>query len=103
MARRKLHSMAVMRIVDHELAAVVVSRRTKEQGRRKIGPHADGRAGERADGVVHMIAEGLPAPIAVEERREYLERQSRGNEQGAIGKGAKDQIGREQVGTQATN
>jgi len=80
-AGREFDRMLAVDVVDHQLAAVVVFRRAEKQRRRDIGANAIGRAGNLADGIVQMRAEGLAAFVAVEERREDPERQRRGDEQ----------------------
>ena len=81
LAGRQLHAVDAVGVLDHQLAAVVLVRVGEEQRRRQVGADAVRRAGDLPDGVVDVVAERLPALVAVEERREDAQRQRRGDEQ----------------------
>ena len=91
-AGRQLHRVRAERVFHDELAAVVVVRVTEKQRRGQIGPYADGRAGDLADGVVHVRAERHADLVAVEERRKDAARDRGRDEQGAALQRRHDQI-----------
>ena len=68
------------------------SRLGEEQRRREIGADAKRRAGDLANRVVDVIAERVPALVAVEERRKDAQRQRRGHEQRAALQRGENQI-----------
>jgi hypothetical protein len=68
-------------VFDHELAAVVLVRAGEEERGGQVGPDPVRRARYVANGVVHVIAERMPALVAVEERREHAGRERRGDEE----------------------
>ena len=80
-ARRKLDAMFAEGVVDHEFAAVVVFGLRQEQRAGEVAADAESGAAQMAHGVVNVVAEGLAARIAVEQRRIHLERQRSGKEQ----------------------
>ncbi|KAG1080287.1 hypothetical protein G6F40_015947 [Rhizopus arrhizus] len=63
---RQLYRPRPVGVVDDELAAVVGIGCREEQRGRQVSAHALGRAADAAHRVVHVIAEGLDAFIAVE-------------------------------------
>src|SRR5690606_14855783 len=66
--------------LDDQFAAVVFVRFAQEQRCGEVPTDADRRTREREDRVVDMVAVGAGAGIAVEARRQDLQRQSRGDE-----------------------
>lgn len=69
-------------VVDDQLAAVIAIRLGGEEGGREIGAQAKVAAWLQPDRIVDMRGEAVAWLIAVEQGREDLERQRRGDEQG---------------------
>ena len=82
MAGRQLDRLRAEIVLDHQLAAVIGVRILEEERRRKVAADAELAAAVDAHRIVDMGAERLAALVAVEQRREDLERQRRGDEQG---------------------
>ena len=79
-ARRQLHPLRAVRVLDDEFAAVVVAGRRQEQRRRQVGAEATAACRVHADRAVDVAAERHAFAVAVEERRKDLPRQ-RGREE----------------------
>jgi len=77
-------------VLDDEFAAVVFVGIGEEERAGKIRAKAMAGAGDDADGTVDVRAEGLAAGVAVEHRREDVQRQGGGHEQRVAAERAKD-------------
>lgn len=80
----QLHLLQAVGVLDHQFAAVIVLRVAEEEGRGQVGTDPLAAAMDVAHGVVDVEVERAPAGIAVEQRREDLERQGGGHEQGMV-------------------
>jgi hypothetical protein len=70
-------------VFDHQLTTVVLLGSAEEERRRDVGADAVRRPRHLPDRIVDVRAERLAALVAVEERREDLERERRGDEERA--------------------
>ena len=77
----QLHGVHAERVLDHELSSVVLVGLAEEERGGEVGAEAVRRPRHLAHRVVHVGAEGLPAFVAVEERREDAQGQGGGDEQ----------------------
>ncbi|SOZ15614.1 hypothetical protein CBM2609_A70016 [Cupriavidus taiwanensis] len=89
---RQFHALLPVGVLDHQFAAVVVFRLGQEQRRRQVAADAEAGAAQVADRVVDMVGKGMPALIAVEQRRINLQRQCRREEQCMVAQRVLDQV-----------
>src|SRR3569833_1160499 len=92
MARRQLDRAAAHAVLDDEFAAIVVRWVVEEERERQVGSYMlrGGRMG--ADGVVHVIAEGIGfVAVAVEQRRIDTLGQGSAEEGGILRQGFEDE------------
>src|SRR5690606_40883224 len=80
MAGRQLHHMTAISVLDDKLTAIILIRIAEEESARNIGADAMRRAGHTENRIVHMVAIGAAALIAIEAWRQNLERQRGGHE-----------------------
>src|SRR3546814_13267119 len=84
MPGRQLGAVLAVGILDDQFAAVVFIRPGQEQRAGQVGADAKISVAHGTDRIVDMGAESLPRAIAVEQRRENLERQR--SEERRVGK-----------------
>jgi len=88
----ELDALDAVGVLHAELAAVVLLRCGEKQRGGDVGADAVRGAGDLADGVIDMGAEGLAAGVAVEQGREYFEREGCGDEEGVVAEGFEDHL-----------
>ncbi|MCY1355465.1 hypothetical protein D9M69_418860 [compost metagenome] len=92
MPGRQLHALLAIGVLDHQFAAVVLVRLGQEQRCRQVAADTEAGAAQVADRVVDMVGKGVPALVAVEQRRIDLQRQRRREEQCVVAQRILDQV-----------
>src|ERR1700761_1482703 len=79
MSQRQFHFVNAVSVFDDQVASVIILRRGKKKGRRKVAADPMRTPFDMADRIVYVEAERMPHTIAVKERRKHLHGQSSRN------------------------